>query len=123
VNPTKIDADATTLNATLAQCSVWNSRATCLSKSAEWTAVPSMNMISLRGQKNAIENRPSHTIMSTLNRIQYRADFTRQPRIKAPKPVTQERKPRGGKKSLGALTDMNCSPSSSDRGGSWKTLG
>src|SRR5215217_8921279 len=82
-----------------------------------------MNMISFRGQKKALENRPSHTIMSRLNRIHQRADFTRQPKTKAPAPVTQERRPRGGKKSLGALTDMNSRPVSSDRGGSWKTLG
>src|SRR5215217_6474186 len=82
-----------------------------------------MNMISFRGQKKALENRPSHTIMSRLNRIHQRADFTRQPKTKAPAPVTQESKPRGGKKPLGALTDMNSKPVSSDRGGSWKTVG
>jgi len=75
-----------------------------------------MNIISFRGQKNAIETRPSHTIMIKLNRNQQRADFTRQPKIRAPIPVIQERKPRGGKKSLGALTDMNSRPVSRDRG-------
>ena len=65
-----------------------------------------------------MENNPSPTIMSRLPAIQYRAGLTRQPKIKDPKPVTQLRKPNGGKKSLGALTTMNSFASSNDRGGS-----
>jgi hypothetical protein len=74
-------------------------------------------MMVFRGQKKAIETIPSPTIMSKLPKIQYRANRTRQPRIKDPTPVTQLRKPRGGKKSLGALTTMKSSAVSNDWGG------
>jgi hypothetical protein len=38
-------------------------------------------------------------------------------------PVAHEGKPRGGKKSFGALTTMNSNAVSSDRGRSWEMLG
>src|SRR5215217_3839275 len=94
-------------SANLIQCPTSNSRAVCLRKAAEWTAVPSVNMIVFRGQKKAIENTPSQTITIRLPRIQYWAGFTRQASISDTIPVIQLAKPRGGKKSPGPLTVAN----------------
>src|ERR687897_2345747 len=105
------------------QCPTSNSRAVCLRKATEWTAVPSVNMIVFRGQKKNIENSPSQTITIRLARIQYRAGFTRQASIKEPIPVIQLTKPRGGKKSPGPLTVANAIALSSERGTSWKVFG
>src|SRR5829696_2000764 len=105
------------------QCPTSNSRVVCFRKATEWSAVPSVNMIAFRDQKKAIENSPSQTITIRLPRIQYRAGFTRQARIKDPTPVIQLTKPRGGKKPLGPLTVANAIALSSERGTSWKVLG
>jgi hypothetical protein len=75
-------------------------------------------MIVFRGQKKAIENSPSHTIITKLPKIQQRAGFNRQAKTKAPMPVSQEKNPRGGKKSPGVLTTMNSIVVSSERGAS-----
>src|SRR5215213_9146302 len=70
-----------------------------------------------------MEATPSHTIISRLKRIHQRAVFTGQHRTRAPALRTQERNPKGGKKSEGPLTDMKSIASSSDAGGSAKTFG
>src|SRR5215213_1495325 len=97
------------------QCPTSNSLAVSLRKATEWTAVPSVNMIVFRGQKNAMENSPSQTITIRLPRIQYRAGFTRQASTRDPIPVIQLAKPRGGKKSPGPLTVANAIALSSER--------
>jgi hypothetical protein len=80
-------------------------------------------MIVLRGQKKTIEINPWHTIIIKLAKIQKRADFMRQFKTRDPMPVSQERIPRGGKKSPGPLMAMNSIAVSSERGTSWKILG
>src|SRR5918998_1653399 len=51
-----------------------------------------------------MEATPSHTIITRLKAIHHRAAFTRQLSTSAPAPVTHVAKPKGGKKSFGALT-------------------